>query len=139
FLQDFRSFRSFRSFGAGISADETHVNQRLLAFLRGWNEINRRGGGPPVAAAFLLLGFCVLSHIGAFLKLALGYAYADDRTMHEIAVIQFVHSNPWVAIFFGAILLASMIWLERCSSPQWTVWLAFGLLAVPCFVYARAC
>jgi len=67
------------------------------------------------------------------------FALRDDRTEHEIVMIHFVHTNPWVAVFYGAILLASLIWLQSRSAPQWSGWLTFVLFAVPCFVYARAC
>jgi len=122
-------------------AEESCMNQQALSFLRGWNLVNRRGGAPSVQAVVVLLGFCALAHFMAQLKMHLAHMFAlmDDRTMHEMSIIHFIHTHPWVAVFYGGILLTSIIWLESRSGPQWTVWLTFGLFAVPCLVYAWAC
>ena len=102
--------------------------------------INRHSASSVVL--LLLLGASTFAHVLAHLRMDMAnrqFAIMDDRTIREIAVIDFMHAHYWVAIAYAVVFFATLLWLEIRSAPRWAVWVMFCLLALPCLVYAGAC
>ena len=102
--------------------------------------INRHG----VSSVFLLLllGASGFAHFLAHVRMEAAnrqFAIMDDRTIRQMGVIDFMHAHYWIAIAYGAVFLACLLWLEFRGAPRWAVWVTFCILALPCIVYAGAC
>ncbi len=90
----------------------------------------------------LLLGASAFAHVLAHVRMEVAsrqFAIMDDRTIRQMGVIDFMHAHYWIAIAYGTVFFATLLWLEFRSAPRWAVWVAFCLLAMPCIIYAGAC
>ena len=67
------------------------------------------------------------------------FAIMDDRTVHEMGLIDFIHGDLWIVAAYVAVFVASLIWLEFRTAPRWAVWITFIVFALPLLAYARAC
>ncbi len=102
--------------------------------------INRHGGS--IAALVVLFGLFAFSHWYARLRMEMAsrhFAIMDDRTVREMSVIDFIHGHLWIVVAYAAVFVACLIWLEFRAAPRWAVWATFIALALPLFVYDRAC
>jgi hypothetical protein len=110
---------------------------QILAALK-W--INRHSASSVLL--LLLLSASTFAHVLARVRMDMAsrqFAIMDDRTIRQMGLIDFMHAHYWVAIAYAAVYLGSLLWLEIRGAPRWAVWVTFGLLALPCLVYAGAC
>jgi hypothetical protein len=104
-----------------------------------YRRLNRHGASS--IFAILFLGAISFAHFMARTRMDIchrQFALMYSRTIHEMALIDFIDSHFWLVFAYAVLYVASLLWLEIRSAPRWTIWLTFVLLAVPTMVYARA-
>ena len=98
--------------------------------------------GAPLVLLLLLLGAAAFANLMARLRMDMAdrrFALMDERTIHEMRVIDFLNDRPWIVIAYVAVSLACFLWLKLRTAPRSTVWAMFTVLALQVLIYGNAC
>src|SRR5262249_41258155 len=105
-----------------------------------YKSINRKAAS--TFLLFLMLSGCAMADFMARERMLWSnrhFFVEDDRAVQEMSIIDFISAHHWMAFVYVAVFLSSLWWLEFRHPARWVVWVTFGLMALPCLAYGRAC
>jgi hypothetical protein len=102
--------------------------------------INRNAAIYVCLAVFFAL--CWFFHQMAFLRMEGShrqFIVMNDRTLHAMALIDWVAANLWLAIAYIVLVVAAVIFAQVRGHPAWTYWLTAVILSIPYVLYCGKC
>jgi hypothetical protein len=96
----------------------------------------------PIALLMLLLGFGAIAHRMAIVRLEMTdgrLPRMDAANKSRIQIIGYIDRHRWVVLPYAAVFAGCLIWVQFRRLQDWTLSLAFILLAIPSLGYTWVC
>jgi hypothetical protein len=81
-------------------------------------------------------------HLAAWTHMELAhrqFVIMDDAVERKMALVDFLHGHAWLAVFYAALVLGSLIWLQCRREPWLLRYLTLAIYLFPCWLYLWPC